>query len=488
VRFSGKITNSIVGYLESLGQLPEGFLSRQNLPEEFIRDTAIDIEANEVEDFLRAVEIECGESIIEKAGQNAFQICAWGVLDGVLKMMGRPEDIFAQPERFISYFVSPAVQGQTIERRSTSVKVLLPLSSVDFPKTTEYLKSALEGLPQFLGRQMIEARWVANELSIDWSNQQELLFQETTSNVNPDLLRELIKSLEKSHKELEQKNTELHKKNKELETAQKQIQAYMKERIVSERLNSISDLVSRVISDIGSPLQELNQNTQRMQDYLARANQLITLFVTMNKRSPQTLEALRRVDWDSVLKNTPELFQSTQNSIQKVREIIKDMGLASSSQKIVNDKEKTKVDLTQILSKAIQMVEKQHSPRIRIDRLFLVEQELNLFPNRMEQAIVNILQNAAQTIPKEGVIRVITRPVADKAEIEISDTGQGIDLKNLDAVFDPLMDEKSLNHKKIGLGLSVSQSIIEMHNGTMKITSHLGKGSTYVIGLPSVTI
>jgi signal transduction histidine kinase len=65
--------------------------------------------------------------------------------------------------------------------------------------------------------------------------------------------------------------------------------------------------------------------------------------------------------------------------------------------------------------------------------------------------------------------------------ISISDTGHGIAEEDLDRIFEPLFSTKV---KGIGLGLSIVETLVEGHGGSVEVESELGKGSTFTVRLP----
>lgn len=116
---------------------------------------------------------------------------------------------------------------------------------------------------------------------------------------------------------------------------------------------------------------------------------------------------------------------------------------------------------------------------------------------QLQQIIYNILLNAVQAIPGEGEVIIETEnvPLAQANEfsltagnyvkISVKDTGVGIPAKNLDKIFDPFFTTKdTISHEGIGMGLSISQSIIKKHKGTIVVDSTEGKGTTVTIIIP----
>ena len=104
--------------------------------------------------------------------------------------------------------------------------------------------------------------------------------------------------------------------------------------------------------------------------------------------------------------------------------------------------------------------------------------------NQLKQVFINVIKNAMEAMPCGGVIEVSLNGDFDEhAIIQISDEGIGIAKENLQKIGEPFYTNKE---KGTGLGVMVSQRIIEAHKGTMDITSELGKGTTVTVTLPKV--
>ncbi|TFG92741.1 MAG: PAS domain S-box protein [Syntrophobacterales bacterium] len=103
----------------------------------------------------------------------------------------------------------------------------------------------------------------------------------------------------------------------------------------------------------------------------------------------------------------------------------------------------------------------------------------------IRQALRNIVLNALQAMPAGGMLTIETRPDLDKnnreiLEISVSDTGCGIDEKQMSNVHEPFYTTKE---KGTGLGLAVVNRIVESHGGTFRIESELGKGTQCIVAL-----
>lgn len=102
---------------------------------------------------------------------------------------------------------------------------------------------------------------------------------------------------------------------------------------------------------------------------------------------------------------------------------------------------------------------------------------------QIEQVVINIIHNAVQAMPDNGILRIALRQVDRTAQIVIADTGKGIAPEHLSRIFDPFFTTKA-EGEGTGLGLSVSYGIIKNHQGRIDVQSEVGKGTTFTIVLP----
>ncbi len=109
--------------------------------------------------------------------------------------------------------------------------------------------------------------------------------------------------------------------------------------------------------------------------------------------------------------------------------------------------------------------------------------EVDVVEDQIKQVILNILQNANEACPEGGALTIRTRAQDSNIELEIEDTGQGIQQENMEKLFDPFFTTKR-EVKGTGLGLSVSYGIIKRHGGDISVSSTKGKGSKFIITLP----
>ena len=105
-------------------------------------------------------------------------------------------------------------------------------------------------------------------------------------------------------------------------------------------------------------------------------------------------------------------------------------------------------------------------------------------PSELREVLTNIVFNAVDAMPNGGELTVTTQPQAeDWVEVRIADTGTGMTEEVKRRVFDPFFTTKGVTNS--GLGMSVSYGIIKRHGGEILIESELGKGTHFIIHLPT---
>jgi len=151
------------------------------------------------------------------------------------------------------------------------------------------------------------------------------------------------------------------------------------------------------------------------------------------------------------------------------------------------------VDLGEAIAYAIESVEplqlaKSHTLKFAVEA---VDQWINGDRARIVQVIANLLTNAIKFTPNGGAILVTLRRNGAEAEISIRDTGIGIPQHLLKDIFKPFVQaEQDIAHSQggLGLGLSLVQQIVSLHNGAVTAcsTGRGGSGSEFVVTLPTV--
>jgi two-component system nitrogen regulation sensor histidine kinase NtrY len=108
---------------------------------------------------------------------------------------------------------------------------------------------------------------------------------------------------------------------------------------------------------------------------------------------------------------------------------------------------------------------------------------LNLDRQQIKQAMINLVDNAVAAIKKEGEIKIAIQhePKDKTVRIEVTDTGSGISNEDKTRLFEPNFSTKKTG---MGLGLTIVSTIVNDHNGSIRVQDNIPQGSKFVIELP----
>ncbi len=487
-------------------------------PAEFLRNPAHWLEAEKMEDLLAFIRRDYTRfsregNIIQEAGHQCKDLRSWGVLDSVLRMVQSPKDIFSQPDRFMSYFVSPAPPVGNILREPSGIFFELPIAASQYPLVTEYLCAALEALPTYVDKPMATVEWTEIRVAISWSENQVSLFGEDQApapHLNPEIVQGILHNLETTQKQLEDTKLQLAERDRQLKQAQLLTKSASGEvsATVSVASGELSpslkaldafrwkSLAQGLTAEISVPSQEVLNHIYRLNDYMARAQQLVTLLVGQGRLSPQVVEAMRRVDWAFVQAESGHVVKQAAVGIRKLQDVVKDLGQLAADRELAASQapraermieRKVPTDVNSLVQRAVENVRTElirgHLSSVQIDQHLLLDREIPVYAKPLERALTNLFKNAVQSINGKGSVRVVTRPNGARAEIEITDTGIGMDDKTLARAFEPFFSTQTPGRAG-GLGLSMAQSIVRTHEGSLTITSQLNRGTTVLVSLP----
>jgi len=122
-----------------------------------------------------------------------------------------------------------------------------------------------------------------------------------------------------------------------------------------------------------------------------------------------------------------------------------------------------------------------------IDKIELAPLTIHADQGQLYQLFFNLLDNAIKYTPEKGKIWLTLREVANQAEINIRDNGQGIETKELDKIFERFYridKDRSRKTGGSGLGLAICKLVVNAHKGSISVKSEPKKGTTFTIELP----
>lgn len=228
---------------------------------------------------------------------------------------------------------------------------------------------------------------------------------------------------------------------------------------LSERMASVGVMAAGVAHEVNNPLTFVIANLDHALQNLSGEPSAGSL--------TEALEALREA----------------KSGAERVSHIVRDLRSLANPQSGT----RSSCDINQAVDTALTMTANETRHRAEVVRRREPLPNLRAECSRLVQVFVNLLLNAAQAIEPgnapENRIELSTRQSGKWIEIEICDTGTGIDAKDLRKLFDPFFSTKQASGG-LGLGLSICRKIVDEHGGHIRVTSVEGAGTCVIVQLP----
>ena len=238
------------------------------------------------------------------------------------------------------------------------------------------------------------------------------------------------------------------------------------ELVIADRLSAVGMLAAGVAHEINNPLAVVTSNLDLVLDELRKASQ---------SSSPGVSEL-------------EMMLNEARQGADRIAEIVSGMKTFARA----GEERRRALDVQPLLELAVNVAFNGLRQRARIVKDFAKVPLIEADEARISQVFVNLLVNAAQSIPEGDVqqnqVGISTRTDAlGRCVVEITDTGCGIAPEILDRIFDPFFTTKAIG-EGIGLGLSICHRIVSAIGGELTAQSELGVGSTFRILLPPAAL
>ena len=203
----------------------------------------------------------------------------------------------------------------------------------------------------------------------------------------------------------------------------------------------------------------------------------------LNNISTSIQIVLEELEEDNIEFKRNRLLEVEQQ-VERARDIVRAL-LEFSREKSLSFK---RVQFKNLVEKAIDLIKGQLPSEISINMEVPEDFEVNLDPKRIRQVLINLISNSLQAMTEGGVLTIKAwESIEDDARMlyfQVQDTGHGISKQDIDKVFDPFFTTNDVG-KGSGLGLSISHSIIEQHEGRIDVESIPGEKTKFTVILPS---
>ncbi len=237
----------------------------------------------------------------------------------------------------------------------------------------------------------------------------------------------------------------------------------------------------------GRALVPIEAAFQRQQQFIADASHELRTPLTILHSATDLLDQHRA----EPLQENGELFDDIRDEILRLERLSGDLLTLARSDLGELGLAVAPLDLLDSAQEAVQRVQPiagENGISVAVDHTnapVVVEAD----PDRLQQVLLILLDNAIKHTPRGGDVRVSARRQGAEALLEVADTGEGIPPDQIDQVFNRFVRVDAARSRArggAGLGLAIARSLVEAHGGELSLASILGQGTRVTVRLPLV--
>lgn len=262
-----------------------------------------------------------------------------------------------------------------------------------------------------------------------------------------------------------------------IDTAQMISKGYFNDRITEESSTIETAQLTETINNLAETLEHQEILRKRLTGDVA--HELRTPLATLQSHMEAMIDGIWEAD--------TERLKSCHEEIIRINRLVGDLEKLARYESENLILHKTNFDISKLISQIIKNFENEFVAKgIELD-FEAKEETIFADKDKISQVIVNLLSNALKYTSSGGAVAIRIISTADKTEIHIKDTGNGISPEDLPMIFERFYRaDKSRNRLTggAGIGLTITKSIVEAHKGSIQVSSIASKGSEFIIKLP----
>lgn len=266
----------------------------------------------------------------------------------------------------------------------------------------------------------------------------------------------------------------------ERKNAEEKVKLQQQQLMQAGKMVALGTLVSGVAHEINNPNNFIMLNTPLLREAWENAIPVLEKYYAENGDF-----IIGGMKFTEMRENIPTLFTGISDGAGRIKQIVEDLKHYARNEAVDLSQE---VDINTVLQSAVSLLSgmiRKFTDHFHAD----YGADLPLLTGnfqRLEQVLVNLIQNACQALPgphKGVLVSTAYDPETARIVIAVRDEGSGIASEHLPHIMDPLFTTRQ-DSGGVGLGLSISAQIVAEHGGTMFFASQVGSGTTVTVSLP----
>lgn len=245
----------------------------------------------------------------------------------------------------------------------------------------------------------------------------------------------------------------------------------------AEKMASVGQLAAGIAHEINNPMGFIKSNLSTARTYVQQFKKIGA--VIQSGPDSAIVESWRQADLDFVMDDFADLLEESIAGAERITRIVADLKDFST----IDHADIQLVNLNDNIRSVCNMATMEISKTADLSLTLGELPQQKCHAGRINQAILNILLNAAQAVQQGGKIAVHSAYGDGFTSICLSDNGCGISATVLPRIFDPFFTTRAVG-KGTGLGLTVARDIVAAHGGDISIQSAPAQGTTVTIRLP----
>ncbi len=237
--------------------------------------------------------------------------------------------------------------------------------------------------------------------------------------------------------------------------------------VTSARLAAVGQLAAGIAHEINNPLAYIGANLRALRE-----------------RWTELSDAWRgggeKPDLEDLFEEGVAMLDESLEGVDRTAAIVRDVRVFSHG----GSEARERLDANEVVERALRVAEPHVRRRAAVERVYSDVPPVAGSRRELEQVVLNLVINAAQSIRGQGRVRVATARRGDEVEIAVSDDGCGIPGDVIERIFDPFFTTKPAG-EGTGLGLSISYEIVRRHGGRILVDSQVGRGTEVSVRLPA---